>query len=260
MPVSSMSNNGGEASDSGDRRSAVRAYARRLCEILQDHIGVITQSGDPMSQRYQAATLKQHDPREHTDWSTTQSSLEQGRGPSGPGGNRVNRVGTGDRRTETSREMAHGRVSEAAPDRCSSRFRQVVSAGVVRTSDGAMIFLMMTVWPESERLAEWRALGDLRWPRCWTRRSSKYFPLGGTRAHQEPRHHLSPTLLRRVAKSRDGWCCWSTVSTRYPAAHDNLVKTLAKWKGGFALTSRPGHGERRVVLTTTCGNRTSCRN
>ena len=32
-----------------------------------------------------------------------------------------------------------------------------------------------------------------------------------------------------------------------PMAQENLVRSLKKWKGGYAVTSRPGHGERSSV-------------
>ena len=57
---------------------------------------------------------------------------------------------------------------------------------------------------------------------------------------------LSPTLLTDL-QERERLVLLIDGFDEVPAAHDDLVKKLARWQGRFALTSRPGHGERRVV-------------
>jgi hypothetical protein len=212
-----------------DPRVAIRAYARRLCEVLQHHIGVITQTAEPMSRAvYQTATLQLNDPQKHTDWQLRGSSPK----PPAPPISEQNLLL--EWRAKAYQEPL---LIVAPPGSGKSCLLESFALQMARD------LLDDEAWPESQRLPIAVPL-LISLAKMLDSPLNDYLLLAEHDLTESPA--IPPRLLTELQKEGrlvllfDGF-------DEIPSAHGHLVKQLKKWNAGFAVTSRPGHGERRVV-------------
>jgi hypothetical protein len=234
-------------SDATSIRSAVQAYARQLRDTLGPYMGVITQSADPLSRSaYQEPTLQQYDPHEHRDWGL-HTHVGHAGSETGPQIARARSV-IPPLREETL--LAEWRKEE---------FRKplliVAPAGSGKSCLIESVALQMAndlldedLWPQSD-------LWPIGVPFLISMSKMANVPLDeylqkGEEATTGREATLSRSLLNELRRNGrlvpliDGF-------DEVPNAQGALELSLKTWAGGFALTTRPGYGERRIVSDTT---------
>jgi hypothetical protein len=241
--------NDGSAAESErrNRQMAIRAYARRLCEMLGRNIGVLSQANEPMPRAiYQSAGLQQYDPHQQRDWSALSPAGRSGQ-PIGVGGDRGPEI--------TLPVTEETLFAEWRAEGYCKPLLIVAPAGAGKSCLLESLALQMahdlTAYGDGPQCDPWPVGVPLLISLTkMSDRSLEAYVQMAERDLTRTQPTLSGSLLNDLRKRRrlilliDGF-------DEVPTVHDDLVRVLKIWTGGFALTSRPGHGEWRVVGDST---------
>lgn len=216
-------------------RAAVQAYAADLCAVLEHNLGVLTEYGGSDRCLYQSADLEPHEDRKITDWSEELSGALQDEQQSGA-------------------PFPPQTEDNVMQEWSETEFREPLLI-VAPAGSGKSCLLESFALKMARDLVEdcnWLSPTGLPWvpliiSLAHVKRSLIDFLL---RAENPGRKHIMPTLSpevlqvlrdeRRLLLLLDGF-------DEVPQLQEGLVGEIPQLGCAFALTSRPGNGEWKVV-------------